>query len=76
MPLAAITATLTRYVIRRYKESALYHGERPQKPAAGEPELALAMPMDMATPAEPPRAVPAAMQDVLPRRRKRLTPTK
>ncbi|HVY50966.1 MAG TPA: AI-2E family transporter [Devosia sp.] len=41
VPLAAITATLTRYAIRRYKESALYRGERPAKPAANEPELAL-----------------------------------
>jgi len=42
VPLAAITATLTRYAIRRYKESALYRGERPGKNGAEpEPELAL-----------------------------------
>ena len=41
VPLAAITATLTRYAVRRYKESALYHGERPAK-GVPEPELALA----------------------------------
>ena len=41
VPLAAITATLTRYAIRRYKESVLYRSERPAKPP-GEPELALA----------------------------------
>jgi predicted PurR-regulated permease PerM len=53
VPLAAITATLTRYAIRRYKDSALYKGERPPKPAAadGEPELALA---DAPTPPIPP----------------------
>ena len=28
MPLAAIAGVLTRYAIKRYKESALYHGER------------------------------------------------
>ncbi len=35
VPLAAITATLTRYAVKRYKESALYHGERPARPAPG-----------------------------------------
>jgi predicted PurR-regulated permease PerM len=44
VPLAAITATLTRYAIRRYKESALYRGERPPKVPANEPELALTAP--------------------------------
>jgi len=34
VPLAAITATLTRYALRRYKESALYAGDRPPKPVA------------------------------------------
>ncbi|HVX74148.1 MAG: AI-2E family transporter [Devosia sp.] len=43
VPLSAITATLTRYAIRRYQESALYRGERPAKSAA-EPELALTAP--------------------------------
>ena len=43
VPLSAITATLTRYAIRRYKDSALYRGERPAKSTA-EPELALAAP--------------------------------
>lgn len=45
VPLSAITATLTRYAIRRYQDSALYRGERPLKPAeveiAPEAELAL-----------------------------------
>ena len=44
VPLSAITATLTRYAIRRYKDSALYRGERPSKTATSEPELALAEP--------------------------------
>ncbi len=30
VPLAAITATLIRYALRRYKDSALYRGERPR----------------------------------------------
>lgn len=34
VPLAAITATLIRYALRRYKGSALYRGERPPKPVA------------------------------------------
>jgi predicted PurR-regulated permease PerM len=67
VPLAAITATLTRYAIRRYKESALYHGERAPRPLAGEPELALEGPPVAATASETP--APA-------RRRKRLTPEK
>ncbi len=73
VPLAAITATLTRYAIKRYKESALYHGERPQRPAAGEPEFELNEPTEPA-PAEPP--APTPVPEALPRRRKRLTPTK
>jgi predicted PurR-regulated permease PerM len=46
VPLAAITATLTRYAIRRYQESALYRGERTERrtKAAPEAELALAEP--------------------------------
>jgi predicted PurR-regulated permease PerM len=40
VPLSAITATLTRYAIRRYQDSALYQGERPAK-SPSEPELAL-----------------------------------
>ena len=44
VPLSAITATLMRYAVSRYKDSALYRGERVAKPAAPEPELALAAP--------------------------------
>ncbi len=36
VPLSAITATLIRYAVRRYKDSALYKGERPHKNAAAE----------------------------------------
>jgi len=79
VPLAAITATLTRYAVKRYKDSALYNGVRLVRPAPGDPELALSMPdMPVAAVAPeslPPRA-PAAMPEALPRRRKRLTPTK
>ena len=46
VPLSAITATLTRYAIGRYKDSALYRGDRGGRAAAAaaaaEPELALA----------------------------------
>jgi predicted PurR-regulated permease PerM len=84
VPLAAITATLTRYAIKRYKESALYHGERPQRPVPGEPELALSMsavapePVDAPEPAAAAAAqsVPTTAVEAMPRRRKRLTPTK
>jgi predicted PurR-regulated permease PerM len=67
VPLAAITATLTRYALRRYKESPLYHGERRDRHLAGEamdpvPDLAAATPLPEA--AKPPA------------RRKPLTPTK
>jgi predicted PurR-regulated permease PerM len=73
VPLAAITATLTRYAIKRYKESSLYSGERrdrhapePGLPLAEVEAMAAAAAADIsATPAEP-----------VPRRRKRLTPTK
>ena len=42
VPLSAITATLTRYAIGRYKGSALYRGDRtPKASAPSEPELAL-----------------------------------
>jgi len=41
VPLSAITATLTRYAIARYKNSTLYRGDRVVKTTA-EPELALA----------------------------------
>jgi predicted PurR-regulated permease PerM len=75
VPLAAITATLTRYALKRYKESALYHGERPQKGAAPEPELALSMP-GVAPDAPVTAPAPPAAAEILPRRRKRLTPTK
>jgi predicted PurR-regulated permease PerM len=71
VPLAAITATLTRYAIRRYKESALYHGERPHRPVPGEPELELPLPV---TAVAPKPLQPTA--EAAPRRRKRLTPTK
>lgn len=74
VPLAAITATLTRYAVKRYKESALYQGERPPKPAPGEAELALSMPA--VAPETPAAMQPAMATEVLPRRRKRLTPTK
>ena len=79
VPLAAITATLTRYAVKRYKDSALYNGVRLVRPAPGDPELALSMPdMPVAAVApEPlPQRAPAAMPEALPRRRKRLTPTK
>jgi predicted PurR-regulated permease PerM len=69
VPLAAITATLTRYAVRRYKDSALYRGERPAKPAVGEPELPLAR--------EEPMGAPVTLAAApVPRRRKRLTPQK
>lgn len=71
VPLAAITATLTRYAVKRYKESALYHGERPARPAPGEPELALALPEPASAASGAPAVAVAA-----PRRRKRLTPQK
>ena len=77
VPLAAITATLTRYAIKRYKESALYSGERPLRGTVV--EAAEAMAADIA--ATPPPA-PAARgpepeaADGAPKRRKRLTPTK
>ena len=46
VPLSAITATLTRYAVSRYKQSALYSGDRPTKiEVANEPELALAVPL-------------------------------
>ncbi len=78
VPLAAITATLTRYAIRRYKESALYHNERPHKASTNEPELALAVEDGPVPPAPAPAPAPPPVEqaEVLPRRRKRLTPTK
>ncbi|RYE10210.1 MAG: AI-2E family transporter [Hyphomicrobiales bacterium] len=72
VPLAAITATLTRYAVKRYKESALYNGERPTRLAAAdgiEPEVELAM--AAAAPASPASDTAPAS-----RRRKRLTPEK
>jgi predicted PurR-regulated permease PerM len=75
VPLAAITATLTRYAIKRYKESALYHGERPAKAAPTDPELELSM-ATVAPDAPPAPPPPSMATEVLPRRRKRLTPTK
>jgi predicted PurR-regulated permease PerM len=72
VPLAAISATLTRYAVKRYKESALYNGERPPRQAPvqaePEPELAVSVPGPIA-------AAPLAA-DPAPRRRKRLTPQK
>ncbi|HEX4296963.1 MAG TPA: AI-2E family transporter [Devosia sp.] len=56
VPLAAITATLARYAIRRYKESALYRGERPARAAPPEPELALAAPEPAKRATRSPRA--------------------
>jgi hypothetical protein len=41
VPLSAITATLARYAISRYKDSTLYRGDRLARVAAAEPELAL-----------------------------------
>jgi predicted PurR-regulated permease PerM len=56
VPLAAITATLTRYAIRRYQDSALYRGERPVKPTPeGEAETELALTAPPRRPATPPR---------------------
>ena len=52
-------------------------GERPQKPALGEPEVALSMSDMPVAVAEPPaQRVQSHMPEALPRRRKRLTPTK
>jgi predicted PurR-regulated permease PerM len=56
VPLAAITAVLTRYAVRRYKESPLYRGERPPKPPPPEPELELTAPV--APPPSPARRAP------------------
>jgi hypothetical protein len=75
VPLAAITATLTRYAIKRYKDSALYHGERHARAVPSEPEVG---PVDATTvptlavtqPATSP--VPATAK----RGRRRLTPSK
>jgi predicted PurR-regulated permease PerM len=73
VPLSAITATLTRYAIKRYKESALYSGERPARLAiAGDVTSLEAATMDAETPLPP----PAGETATLPRRRKRLTPQK
>jgi predicted PurR-regulated permease PerM len=65
VPLAAITATLTRYAIKRYKDSALYHGERPHRMAP-----------PPATAPAPERALPAPEAPPAGGRRKRLTPSK
>jgi predicted PurR-regulated permease PerM len=55
VPLSAITATLTRYAIARYKDSTLYRGDRAAKTPA-EPELALAAPpAAVAKPVQPRR---------------------
>ncbi len=65
VPLAAITATLTRYAVKRYKDSALYKGERPSRPVLAEGGVLLAAEPEPAPLPEPP--APG-------RRRKRLTP--
>ena len=86
VPLAAITATLTRYALRRYKESPLYSGDRPPRVvvAAGpapmpEPETQMAL----AAPAPPSKrhgAVPhyerSALKRKPPRRRPRNEPAR
>src|SRR5690606_17058421 len=72
VPLAAISATLTRYAVKRYKESTLYNGVRLNKPPPNEPELALNMPEmpGEAATAETRGAQSAApTPQVLPRRR-------
>ncbi|MEO6013778.1 MAG: AI-2E family transporter [Devosia sp.] len=71
VPLAAITTTLIRYAIKRYKESALYRGERAGRliEAATEPtavEVATTPYVPVLEPADPPRRPT----------RKRLTPQK
>jgi predicted PurR-regulated permease PerM len=78
VPLAAITATLTRYALKRYKESALYHGERHHHRAPGnEPEGVVQVEVAVATAAAPAPAAPAAVAAAPAKRsRKRLTPTK
>jgi predicted PurR-regulated permease PerM len=38
VPLSAITATLIRYAVRRYKGSALYNGERPPRSPPAQPQ--------------------------------------
>ena len=44
VPLSAITATLIRYAVRRYKGSALYKGERPPRSPAPQPRGAAELP--------------------------------
>ncbi len=70
VPLAAITATLTRYALNRYKDSALYRGER-HRTAPVVPDAAVAAAAAAAdVAADPvPEAKPAP-------RRKRPTPSK
>ena len=57
VPLAAITATLTRYAVHRYKGSALYNGERsPRHAVPAEPVLTESVPAKRAAkrgPAKP-----------------------
>src|SRR5690606_20463263 len=72
VPLAAITATLPRYAIKRYKDSALYRCERNHRVTPQAQALA-------ATTAEvvPEPPAPAPEPEVpSPRRRKRLTPSR
>jgi predicted PurR-regulated permease PerM len=57
VPLSAITATLIRYAVRRYKGSALYRGERPAKPMGEEALLVTAAPEGVvASPVPKPRS--------------------
>jgi predicted PurR-regulated permease PerM len=74
VPLAAITATLTRYGIKRYKESALYHGERHHTRA----QIEASVKADAAEAVVEDAVVEAAAAEapVPTRRRKRLTPSK
>lgn len=75
VPMAAITGTLVRYAVKRYKESELYRGKRPVKAGHSEPEPEPALIMPAVAPEAPTRARPAASK-VTPPRRKRQTPAK
>jgi hypothetical protein len=59
VPLAAITAVLTRYAIKRYEESSLYRGgERPVRPPAMQSDEAVTADAGP-EPAPPRRRAPA-----------------
>jgi hypothetical protein len=60
VPLAAITATLTRYAVRRYKLSALYQGERRPRVASADPEMGHSLPAVPADAPAPAKRSPAA----------------